>query len=319
MSGSEEVSDLLSRRVSSVAKSLRSTRSWLSIGGSLIAVIAAAFIGLSSWPPTSWQTLVMVGAIVGAGLAALGSFLELTSREDPTEAIDQARRQLVAAESFERLAAERQSKLRDYDKAVTQLKSLYLMILSCRGTIEQAMSHREFSATDLIDRCLTDCKHDFRIALGVKTEDYWTICVYRTETSAKYDRPYLKCFAHQRSVDCELEHAREWPLGSGIGGVALAQNREMFVPDTLSSEVGSAYELVRGQKKPEDDEKYRSMVAVPISVGEESLPWGIIIVTSSAPRHFGSTAMIGLPPEEAVRAFAGIVALAVLGSNGGKS
>ena len=312
MPGSEQTSDLLSKRVSDVAKSLRITRSWLSIGGSLVAAVAAAILGFTSWPPTVVQAVFGVLVVVGAASAALGSYLELRAREDPTEAIDQARRKLVLAERYESLANERLALLRVYNKARKQLESLYLVFSSCRGTIEQAFAHREFNEVELIDRCLADCRHDLQIALEFETGDYWTICVYRTETSDKYDVPFLRCIAHERSVSCTLDEAREWPLGIGVGGAALAQNREVYVPDTSAHDVGNAYELAGEMKKETDDDRYRSMVAVPVSVGEESLPWGIIIATSSSPRHFGAERVSGVHPEEAVRALAGIAALAVL-------
>lgn len=313
MLGSEQTSDLLSKRVSEVANSLRITRSWLSIGGSFVAAISAAVLGFASWPPTVVQAVFGVLVVVGAGL---GSYLELRSREDPTEAIDQARRELVRAERYEALANERLALLRVYDKARKQLESLYLVFSSCRGTIEQAFTHREFKEVDLIDRCLADSRHDLQIALGFETGDYWTICVYRTERSDEQTIPFLRCITQQRSVNCHLDEARIWPLGVGVGGAALAQNREVYVPDTRAHDVGNSYELSGDMKKETDDDRYRSMVAVPVSVSEESVPWGIVIATSSSPRHFGADVVSGVPPEEAVRALAGIAALAVLVCDG---
>ena len=73
----------------------------------------------------------------------MGGIVGTMADEDPTEAIDAARRGLINAEKFKVIARNRLDLLKVYDLATEQLKSLYIVYSTCRGAIEQALTHNE--------------------------------------------------------------------------------------------------------------------------------------------------------------------------------
>lgn len=83
------------------------------------------------------------------------------------------------------------------------------------------------------------------------------------------------------------------------------------MPDLDDPAVGTTFRLDDALRKPEDRERYKSIFAVPVQVGSDELPWGVVLATSNVPYHFGSTETNGVDPEEGVRALAGVIALAV--------
>lgn len=304
----DEVSDDLSNRVKRVSSVFKVARVSFVLVGGLLAGAFGVLSGGLTWPLTVFQVLAVVGALLAFFGGLLGAFIE----EDPILIIDKARRERMQMERFEKIASQRQEKLQKYDTAQKQLKNLYIMYSICRGTIEQALSYEEIDTVNLIERCLEDCRHNLRIALGFQMEDFWTVCVYKAisgeETGAK---DVLRCVAHQRSVECSKDDARKWPYGVGIGGIAWAKNDEVVEPDLTAAVPGSAFDTPKNMSKKTDPEHYKSMFAVPISVFNHSTCWGVVVATSSRRRHFGAIDGYGVAPEETVRSLAGIVALAV--------
>lgn len=72
-----------------------------------------------------------------------------------------------------------------------------------------------------------------------------------------------------------------------------------------------------------DRDRYVSMVAVPIKVGRETKPWGVVTVTTDRPNHFNLDVGNRVTTSEPARAVAAMAGLAIkaLGerSNGGNS
>ena len=121
--------------------------------------------------------------------------------------------------------------------------------------------------------------------------------------------------AHVRSEPCELKNARPWREGVGVGGVAVAKNDEVVVPDLDDPAVGTAFRLDKNMVKDQDRDRYKSICAVPVAVGHAERPWGVVIATSNVPSHFGAVGGEVVEFEEAVRALAGLVALCITACN----
>jgi len=97
-----------------------------------------------------------------------------------------------------------------------------------------------------------------------------------------------------RKCDSRIDRKdREWKPGEGHVGLCYARKSEIF-----SNNVPDSDELERDE--PEDDEKYVSMVSIPIfrsgdfpisrsshsGVDQDAEPLGVFVVTSSAPNQF---------------------------------
>jgi len=301
-----EVDDALSKRVHAVARVQRYLKNSFIAFGSLLVGGFGAFSAASSWPPSAIQVAILFGAL----LTFVGGLVGIFSEQDPTELIDIARREAHKAEAEAALSASRRAKLKIFHSTVNELKSLYLVYNTCRGTLETALTHDTTDEIKLIENCLQGSRHDLRVALSLEMSDYWTLCVYRAEKDVNEDIT-LRCVAHLRSVDCNIENARTWAVGVGIAGITYAKNSEVREPDVFAPKAGSSYMPNDSTSRPSDDDKYRSMFGVPIRVGSDTTSWGVIVATSSNSTHFGNDKFEGLPPEEAVRTLAGVAAMAV--------
>jgi GAF domain-containing protein len=145
--------------------------------------------------------------------------------------------------------------------------------------------------------------------MGFEQADRWTICVFYGDIDQREGRRVLRCVAHARAIECDISEARTWPEGVGVGGVAYANAREVIVPDLVDEAMGTVFDL-GDRKRSYDEERYRSLAAVPILVDRGEKPWGVVIATNDRPHHFNVEGT-GVRTVEAVRALAGMVALAV--------
>jgi len=280
------------------------------LAGALLAGGAAFFgtdVSRPLWPLSIPQVLGLLGTV----LIFIGGIYVAFVEDNTAEILENTRKALDQATDFERQSFEIYKELLDYEDAVTRLKSLYTCYSIARGTIEQGLSASLAVDVDLASVCLNNMKTDLKVALGFNLTDFWTVSIYKAVPSAETGSLLLQCVAQDRSIDCDISEARTWPLGVGVGGIALAKNDEVVVPDLADDKVGTAFRLEKSRVKAQDSERYRSMFVVPISAGVDKLPWGVAMATSNQPSHFGGDGRTGVKPEEAVRALAGITALAV--------
>jgi len=273
----------------------------------MLAGFFALFTGDSIWPPSTSQ----IGGVIGGLLAFLGGIYVVVTDEDTTDALDNARRAIDWSENQELAYHEILELSYEYEDALDQMASLYTVMTVARGTIERAVQQSHIDEVSVISTCLEATKWNLRIALEFRLNEIWTVCVYKAEKDEVSGEKQLRLVAHNRSVDCDIENARPWKPGIGVGGVAFAKNDEVVVPNLDDPAVGTAFRLEKAMKKEEDIERYKSLFAVPVQVGDREEAWGVVMATSSVPHHFGNNENVGVDPEEAVRALAGIVALAV--------
>ena len=278
----------------------------LVIFGSGIATGAAVLAGVKDGAVGALE----LTAISGAGLAALGGIFAVVTQGDATTILEQARIAIASAERAQREADRAKRALPFYEQAITRLNNLYAGVNAARELFERVTTQKSLDEEALVKLAVKATERQFRISMGFGLADVWTICVHRTEENGKGDL-VLRCIAHHRSIDCKLEDARSWPLGVGVAGMALAKNAEQVAPDMADPSLGTLLDLPDTLHRPNDQDRYGSMFAVPVLIGSDDLPWGTVIATSSVPNHFGGDGALGLPPEETVRALAGIVALAV--------
>lgn len=303
----DRIYSLFEDRSKRIRSGTRLAKIILILGGTLTVAATTVLTGGLSWPLSTGQVIGLFGAI----MAFFGGVVVLFLEQDPTDALDSARHALDAAARKEQENGEFREYLRSLDRSARALRSLYAAVAACRGVLEQAIRDRVTDPLHLITVCLDSSKRNFRAGFGFELDDTWTICIYRAYENGKDDRRYLQCVAHDRSIDCELGKARIWAEGVGVVGAAFAKNDEVCVPDLLDPRAGTVYRFDKTIKKDQDDQRYRSIFGVPISINPSERPWGAIVASSDRAHHFGASEALGLEPEEAARALAGIVALAI--------
>ncbi len=290
-----------------VASATRFVKLVLIYGGAVISACVALFPNGFVWPVTG----VQLTGLLGAALVALGGYF-ITFTEDSAEVLNDAQQALFEAEEAESAANEAQQFAYEYEEASIRLTALYTALSAARGLLERAACTGFDREVMLVKACMDVMRRDLRVALGFDQSDTWTICIYQRLNGEAGDPAFLKCVAHDRTVDCHIDDARTWKEGVGVGGMALAKDSEVVAPDILDPAAISLFQLSDGLVSAVDRDRYRSLVAVPIHVGTDKWPWGVVVASSNRSDHFGyETEHGGVQSEEGARALAGIVALAV--------
>jgi hypothetical protein len=251
---------------------------------------------------TVWNVMGMAGAAV-AGVGAI--FLSLTEH-DASKDLEYARAALETARDFDDEIAAFNRSAEDTRRVI----ELYTAMRAMRAVIEQIMEAPNVDSLRAIELCLEAARRSLLIAFGFEIQEHWTIAVYIAEKNQQSGKNQLRLIADERSIPCPEEDARIWPEGVGVAGVAYAKVSEVIVPNLLSPELGSAFSL-GSLTKDEDNQRYCSIAAVPISLRPGTPPWGIVVATSNRPGHFDIGQAPGIQTAEALRALAGMLVLAI--------
>lgn len=278
----------------------------VTLAASCIAV-AAQFATVPAGQP--WPAANIIG-IAAAFLIGIGSGISLIVEPDTSTELEKARRALAIADAAQREADEIRIALDDFDAYELEQKrsnALYQAMSLMRGVIESALALAKIDLTKTIETLIDAARRELPIALGYQMSEHYTLCVYVAESFE--GKTHLRCIAHIRTVMCALAEARTWPAGVGAVGAAYSRQREVVLPDLTIPEVASLYGHM---SKDSDVRRYKSAAAVPIRLNPHDDPWGVVVGTSDRVRHFHiDRDETGLQTVEAVRALAGMVALAV--------
>jgi hypothetical protein len=271
-------------------------------GGGAIATIALAIdLATANHAISAWT----IAGIAGAFLVFLGAIFMGIADQDASEALEKAREALSLARDYNEEIAE----FRRAQENIRRVTELYLAVDLMRGVISRAVP--QIDSIKVIELCLQAAKRSLLIAFGFALEEHWTIGIYIAEKDNESGKDQLRLVAHERSIQCDITQGRKWPVGVGVAGVAYAKAAEVIVPDLLDPALGSAFNLAE-RRKPGDEERYRSIAAVPIrKASDPASLWGIALATSDRPDHFDVDTSPGVQTAEALRALAGMVELVV--------
>lgn len=298
----KDVTDLLLKRVGRIRLSFVFLRVALLV---LSAIAGWAAIEQSSptdphsiWPFLGKSACVLIFVVALTLLFGDG---------DPAAELKKAHIALDKAEELELYRPHVDANLHE----ISRLNYLLVSIQAMRSVIEQALRKNISNCDAIIQIMFATAKRTLPISINFDISDEWTICVYKAEykTNAPDD---LKCIAHNRAIDCELDKARTWAEGVGVAGICYANRREVIVPDLRADNLGNLFNVDANQRTY-DETRYRSFAVVPILLDTNSKPWGVVVATSSKPGHFSPHSEPGLNTAEAVRILAGMIALAIVG------
>jgi GAF domain-containing protein len=267
---------------------------FVTVVGGAVATVAQLIPGYS------------LAGIVGASMAALGAVVIVVLESDASSDLELARKALAKARQFDDEVGQYERR----EANLTRATELYSAMNLMRGVIERGISLPDFTAVKMAEQCLDLTKRELSIAFGFLREEHYTICVYMAEKDKESGKVVLRLVAQDRSVPCKISDARPWPEGIGVTGAAYATRAEIIIPDLLAPELGSAFAL-KGNMTAGDQQRYRSIVAAPISLNEKDPPWGVVTATSGRAGRFSTVRDGGVQAAEALRALAGMTALAL--------
>jgi len=298
---SEQVTSKFIEQARRVKRASRVVKSVLLIVGAALASVAQ-FAEFDKAGPTAWQIVGIAASVIVCIGALYSAFVE----EDAAE-------QLVLARNALEVAREQQDQYQDLDRIDAEFEKaieLYQVLFLARGVIEQGTQLPSMTELHLVKIILEACKRSLPIAMGFAQADRWTVCIYKAQQDLAGSTT-LECVAHKRAIECELKNARKWSPGTGIVGGAFSNKSEVIIDDLQVPSLQGIFGTAANVAKPSDSSLYRSMAAVPVMVAGQSQPWGVVTATNDRPGHFYAEAGTGIDAAEAVRALAGMIALAV--------
>jgi hypothetical protein len=278
----------------------------ITIGAAAAAIAEAIELARTNHEVSSWT----IAGIAASGLVALGGVFVYLTEQDVSETLEDARAALEAARGFEQEKKDFEMNMAWLSNEVTRGLELYNSIDVMRGAIEQSLDLPDPSVASIIDTGLLAARNSLLVAFGFDIKDTWTICIYEACRDAESGKMVLKCIAHDRTVRCSIAEARVWPEGIGVAGIAYSTASEKIIPDMSDPALGTAFQL-KTNVRDYDLQRYRSIIAVPIMVGSNKIPWGVAVATSDRPHHFYIEPADGVPTSEPIRAIAAMAALAV--------
>lgn len=297
---SERVSTLFEKRARRFKRASLFVKAMFIAAGSGVMGITQ-YLQVEQGKTLAWTQLTGIAASV---IVFLGAVFVLITEDDASEELATARR---ASEEL-REAQEAVDAYSAYDEIIDKQISLYQAIMVMRGVIERAVVTDE-SISLAVSSLLSFTDRLLPVALGFAQADHWTICIYRAVPNHA-GRDKLICAAHNRAIKCDIADARAWEEGVGVSGIAYANRQEVIVPNMHAAGLGSVFNIAAGARTY-DAERYRSMAVVPVKVDGRQKPWGVVVATNDRYNHFTLEEDVGLQTAEAVRAVAGMVALAV--------
>lgn len=281
------------------------TRMYRAIFFALAAATAGAaqFI---TWGPTQSPTAAQVVGITATIVVFLAALISVFTERDAVREIEIAQRAVSRIEDLQDRLEENARLWPNVDRMVAlhQATSLF------RDHLESSCVAMVGDERTLLSGMTTLVRRQLPAAADFSLADQWTICLYKAEQITADCRFVLKLVEHLRALECSKGTAREWPEGIGVAGISFSNASEILIED-LTSDGARAIFKPAGMERIYDDDRYRSMVAVPIMVQGEAKPWGIVTATSDAVGHFNHDAEDGLKPVDAIRALAKYAALAV--------
>ncbi|HEX6860180.1 MAG TPA: hypothetical protein VF138_08300 [Caulobacteraceae bacterium] len=276
----------------------------LGLGALAVGVAQGVTLSAGTGPPI-WNVITIAGAVI----VFLGSVWGFITEQDASKALGVAARAARQAREYREVVEDIADDLGDVQVSLSRATELYAAMNVMRGAIERLVNGHPVTEQELLQALLDVAARPLKLAAGIQTRHHYTICIYKAVPGSSVGETVLKCVAHLREVRCDLDKARLWPVGIGAVGVAYARGSEVLVADLSAPEVASYYDLPNW--KPEDRGRYKSIVAVPILLGDDNLKWGVVTATSDEVGHFSFSAQNGVRTSEAARALAGMVALAL--------
>ena len=263
---------------------------WTQVGIKILAVIcgslAAGIGGGMEGPLTAqaWPTLKGSLVIFGAGSSAVGGLLLIAADRERPGLIGDVRRDLEVFREYLDLhdqMSERESWRVDCDNALKiMLEAVEKSLLNTPGSVTANMQ----AVLDVSYLSLLD-------ALGVVDGEDYTISIFKRDDGAG---EMVRLAQQWYSEADTVADTRSWAKTQGFTGQAWVNRRTIGVPDALDPVARQIY-----TRPPEktfepgnldgvraDNARYRSFACVPIMVGVEQEPWGMLTITSDIVGRF---------------------------------
>lgn len=270
MKALEHISDYIDR----LSYAVKGIRFFALVGGVALTGLGHYFRGSDvAWQASISNTLFWVGLVV---LLITNLLLVFVDRQS-VEILKSLHEEEKRSDELEELVDENQFETEALVawNTLTRLNSELLDQALINPAMDQASRSRVFEAA-------VEFIADRKYRLFGVDDDYFNISVYE-HSGADNELHCIACY-RSRPSDAKGPH-RSWKVGEGHVGKAFELQRELVCADARAPDVAGWIAAPPAKLKSDDEEKYISLIAVPIAVDTDH-PLGVIIVTSDQPQRF---------------------------------
>ncbi|WP_143736877.1 hypothetical protein [Erythrobacter tepidarius] len=262
------------RKIGDRILALEQLRLWFVIVagfGAALAALARAF------PGDAGLVLVCVGAalaLVGGVFVARFDFrkLELTAFLNEAESIAEDAikegRHLEARQSAAEALDTRRLALLDANRVM-------------RETLEQALLFDDADLISTLELMVDTSLSHLLVSVGFSQEEAWVLSIFQVQGDE-----LVRVVARRAKRADEKKESRRWKKNEGIVGAAWARENVVIVADGQDDLTADELKVPTGLQHPDDKERYRSMGAVPIRLGDPAEIWGVVAFSSDRAGRF---------------------------------
>ncbi len=298
-----------------VADQLVSAVAWVrdvSMFVKVVLVAGGALVsGLARVLPLPTAPIDVKDTVQGAGLLAafLGGAALVFLDKNLVGSLKLAADATAELQRVQSTAASLGSSIEEAGTRDRQLRALRAAAVALRGGIEKSLFRNPPDEAATMGELLDVGLDELQAAMSFIAGDLWTISIYRAERGPPV---VLRRLATRRSNRAEeAGPSRDWGPGQGHIGMTWLRAGEVVLEDVTDPAVRHAMNTPAEKDAPSDAWRYKSIAAAPVIPDGATEPWGVVIATSSRAGQFSPDALsAGSERAEAIRVFAGLIALA---------
>lgn len=251
---------------------------WIKVLGTVFgAVLIASSPWIEGTSHADAQRLSDLALWIGIVLTVFGSviliFVDQTTPEVLSENLQLARQQDVLEENFRFLLGYIEHTLSRLSLDSYLREIIESAVTDGCESVEKLRMYSDTVLSLLVER---------KLSLFKIEDENWNFAVYRYEPS----KGVLECLACRRAGDLPDGHVhRDWPPGEGHVGLAFSRSAELIFADASREELRPVIGAKGDRERDYDEERYRSLAAMPIS-SDGLTPLGILIATSDTEGRF---------------------------------
>lgn len=254
-------------------------------GGALGAIGGAMEGGLIPSSGDGFLTAKGICVWLGVGLVLLGGVLLHFIADEAPELL----RKALALEGKAQAFLDEREALIDRLESLAALDRKRLALIEAnkvmRETLEQSLLVPEADPAGTAQLMLDAALRFITTSIGFDPDEQWAISVFRVESEGDIEE--LRRIACRRADRlAEQNNPRGWKRNEGFVGTAWATEQAVIVTDGTMPDALDQYRVPAPKQRDYDPERYRSMAAIPVRLGDPARIWGVIAASTDCAGRF---------------------------------
>ncbi|WP_288414923.1 DEAD/DEAH box helicase [uncultured Novosphingobium sp.] len=252
------------------------------IGGGVLTLWGGGMEG--SMVPQGDGLLTAKGVLIlGGGLMiALASVLLLHLQDEAPALLERASALECEAQGFlderDAMQAELHARHTQDERRLALIDANRFM----REALEQALLTPELEDPAVVVEAMLDAAlHFLTRSIGFDSSESWAISVFQVR-----DDRLVRLAARRADRLGEKADGRCWGRNEGFVGAAWAGKRDVIIADGTAQDIVADYPVPADRQRSYDNERYRSLAAIPVRLGDPPEIWGVVAASTDVAGRF---------------------------------